>query len=87
MNCSMKTMLKVGAGMLLVVGTAYLLFPGFRETIIALSPVLLFLLCPLSMFFCMKMMQGQNGQACQPAASDEQNKRQAAPATSDATTK
>jgi hypothetical protein len=71
MMCSMKTMLKVGIGMLLVTGLAYLALPEFRAWIIAASPTLLLLICPISMLVCMKMMQGQNGQSCQSPASDE----------------
>lgn len=64
MACNMNTMLKVGAGILAAAGTAYVVLPGFRELIISLLPTLIFLLCPLSMLFCMKKMQGQNGQSC-----------------------
>lgn len=71
MNCNMKTMLKVGLGMLLVTGIAYAALPEFRTWILAASPTLLFLLCPLSMLFCMKMMHGQNGQSCQKTGADE----------------
>jgi hypothetical protein len=78
MMCNMKTMLKVGAGMLVAAGTAYLLLPQFREMIVALAPTLLFLLCPLSMLFCMKMMQGQNGQACDSSTGKENGKRASA---------
>lgn len=61
MNCNMKTMLKVGIGMLLIAGIAYVALPEFRTWILAASPTLLFLLCPVSMLLCMKMMHGQNG--------------------------
>jgi hypothetical protein len=78
MMCNMKTMLKVGLGMLVAVGTAYLLLPQFRELITALAPTLVFLLCPLSMLVGMKMMQGQNGQACSSSAGNEDEKRASA---------
>lgn len=65
MMCNMKTMLKVGLGMLLVAGSAYLLLPQFREAIVALAPTLAILLCPISMLACMWMMRGNGGQACQ----------------------
>jgi hypothetical protein len=83
MMCNMKTMLKVGVGMLVVAGTAYLLLPQFREPIVALAPTLLFLLCPLSMLLCMKMMQGQNGQACESSTGKEGDKRPSAQVTAE----
>jgi hypothetical protein len=78
MACNMKSMLKAGLGIFAVAGTAYVLFPQFRELIIALAPTLVFLLCPLSMLFCMKMMQDKNGQGCQSSAANEKNEEQVA---------
>jgi hypothetical protein len=78
MMCSMKTMLKVGLGMLLIAGLAYLALPEFRTWILAASPTLLFLICPVSMLVGMKMMQGQSGQSCQTPASDEKANASAA---------
>jgi hypothetical protein len=63
-NMNMNTMLKVGAGILAAAGAAYVVLPGSRELIVSLLPTLIFLLCPLSMLFCMKKMHGQNGQSC-----------------------
>ncbi len=74
MMCSMKTMLKVGLGMLLITGLAYLALPEFRVWILAASPTLLFLICPISMLVCMKMMHSQNGQSCQTPASNNNDK-------------
>lgn len=74
MMCSMKTMLKVGLGMLLITGLAYLALPEFRVWILAASPTLLFLICPISMLVCMKMMHNQNGQSCQTPASNNNDK-------------
>ncbi|SMP72361.1 DUF2933 domain-containing protein [Noviherbaspirillum suwonense] len=73
--CNAKTMLKMGLVMLAVVGITYVALPDFRDWILAASPTLLFLLCPLSMLFCMKMMHSQNGQSC--ATSDSEQKPQA----------
>lgn len=78
MMCNAKTMLKVGLGMLAVVGIAYAALPDFRTWILAASPTLLFLLCPISMLFCMKMMHGQNGQSCSTSNSEQK------PSSSDA---
>jgi hypothetical protein len=73
MGCSMKSMLKAGLGIFAIAGTAYVLFPQFRELIIALAPTLVFLLCPLSMLFCMKMMKDRNGQGDQSSAAKGPN--------------
>lgn len=73
MMCNTKTMLKVGLGVLLVTGIAYAALPEFRDWILAASPTLLLLLCPLSMLFCMKMMHGQNGHSCQTPASPDKD--------------
>lgn len=54
--CSMKTMLKVALGLLLGFGLAYATLPEFRGWLIAMSPTLLFLICPISMLVCMAMM-------------------------------
>jgi hypothetical protein len=80
MMCNMKTMLKVGLGMLFVAALAYLALPEFRTWIVAASPTLLFLICPISMLVCMKMMHGQNGQSCGKSASDNKDE---APVASD----
>lgn len=55
--CSMKTIIKIalGIGLLLVIG--YVAFPQFRTMIVAFAPYLLFLACPLAMYF---MMIGMN---------------------------
>jgi hypothetical protein len=74
MMCNMKTILKVGVGMLFIAGLAYLALPEFRVWILAASPTLLFLICPISMLVCMKMMKGQNAQTCQVPASDAKDK-------------
>lgn len=70
MMCNTKTMLKVGLGMLFGAVIAYIALPEFRGWILAASPTLLFLLCPISMLLCMKMMHSQNGQSCGKASAD-----------------
>lgn len=80
MICTKQTMWKVGVGVLLAAAIAFAALPEFRAWILALSPVLLFLLCPLSMIFCMKMM---NDKQCQTPGSDQQDKTSAAPANMD----
>ena len=59
MNCSAKTMLKVAAGLGLLAIAAYFTLPQFRAFIIGSLPLLLTLLCPLSMIFMMKSMNSQ----------------------------
>lgn len=73
MACNMKTMLKVGLGMLLVVGTAYAALPEFRDWILASSPILLFLLCPLSLLVMMSMMRGETNQVGQVQTPPKKN--------------
>lgn len=57
MKCDMKTMLKAGAGLAVGIAVAYALFPAARELLVAVSPFLFLLICPLMMFFMMKGMQ------------------------------
>lgn len=74
MMCNTKTMLKVGLGLLLGTVIAYIALPDFRSWILAASPTLLFLLCPLSMIFMMKMMMhDQKGQSCGNASADKKD--------------
>lgn len=56
MRCNTKTMLKVAAGLGLLAVLGYFAFPQFRAFLVASLPVLLTLLCPLSMIFMMKGM-------------------------------
>lgn len=55
MKCT-KTMLATGAVMLAVLAIAYAALPQFRALVVSAAPILLFLLCPLSMLFMMKGM-------------------------------
>jgi len=52
----MKTMITSGVVLLVVLAAAYAAFPQFRTLVLSGGPFLLFLLCPLSMFFMMKSM-------------------------------
>lgn len=56
MKCDLKTMLKVGAALAILLGGGFLLFPQFRPAIIGLAPFALFALCPLSMIVMMSAM-------------------------------
>ncbi len=57
MKCDMKTMLKAGAGLAVGIAVAYAMFPAARELLVAVSPFLFLLICPLMMVFMMKSMQ------------------------------
>jgi len=56
MKCDMKTMLRTGLGLAAVAAVGYMAFPAARDLILAISPFLFLLLCPLMMFFMMKTM-------------------------------
>ena len=72
MNCSTNTMLKVAAGLGVALGAAYFAFPAAQTMILAYSPFLLALICPISMGVMMLMMKGagdskSNGNSCASA--------------------
>lgn len=52
--CSMKTMIKIAVGIALLLIVGYVAFPQSRTLIAAAAPYLLFLTCPLAMYFMMK---------------------------------
>lgn len=60
MKCDMKTMLKAGLGLAAVAIVGYATFPAARELILAISPFLFLLLCPLMMFLMMKSMHSHH---------------------------
>jgi ribosomal protein RSM22 (predicted rRNA methylase) len=55
MNCT-KNMLRVGAGIGAGLLVAYLVFPELRAALVALAPIAVVLVCPLSILLMMKMM-------------------------------
>ena len=57
MKCDIKMMLKAGLGLTVLIVVVYVAFPAVRQSTMALTPALFFLLCPLMMFFMMKVMQ------------------------------
>ncbi len=67
MTCSKSTLLKTA----LIVGTGFLLayagIPGFRAWLSASVPLLISLICPLSMLFCVKGMAKQSSVTASPA--------------------
>lgn len=56
MTCDKSTMLRLGIGAGIILLAAYVLFPAFQTWIAANALILLLLLCPLSMMFCMRGM-------------------------------
>lgn len=57
MKCDMKTIMKYALGLGAAIIVAYAVLPAAREWIVAVSPFLFFLICPLMMLFMMKSMQ------------------------------
>ncbi|HBX56037.1 DUF2933 domain-containing protein [Pseudomonas sp. UBA2684] len=66
MTCDKSTMVRLGIGAGIILLAAYVLFPAF-QTWIAANALILLLLCPLSMLFCIHGMHKGP-----PAADDTQ---------------
>jgi hypothetical protein len=67
MRCNSRTMLTVGLAMGLAAAIAYFTLPAAQAFILASAPVLLALICPISMLFMMKAMHGsKKNQAVEP---------------------
>lgn len=56
MKCDSKTILKAAAGVGIALAIAYFTLPAARAFILAIAPIMLVLVCPLSMLFMMKAM-------------------------------
>ncbi|KLU20499.1 hypothetical protein EOS_41055 [Caballeronia mineralivorans PML1(12)] len=74
MKCT-KTMLVTGVALVAVLGLTYAALPQFRVPMLAFAPYLLFLLCPLSMFFMMKGMHSGNDDQHAPARVTSQDRQ------------
>lgn len=61
MNCNAKTMLKVAAALGAPLALAYFALPGAQAFIVASAPILLALICPVSMLIMMFVMKDVNG--------------------------
>lgn len=61
MHCNVKTMIKIAAALGGVLAAAYLAVPEARELVAASAPVLLALICPISMVIMMLMMRKSGG--------------------------
>lgn len=55
--CSVKTMVKFGIGLAVLLAVGYVVFPQYQGPIRAFAPFLLILACPLAMYFGMKEMK------------------------------
>jgi len=73
--CSPKTMLKIGAIIVIPLAIGFITFPQFRIAISGLAPFALFALCPLSMIIGMAVMknekQDEQCSSCKPKALDK----------------
>ena len=58
MHCNLKTMAKIAAAILVVLGVAWFAFPAAQAFIVASAPILLLLICPVMMIAMMFMMCG-----------------------------
>ncbi|SCU74708.1 conserved exported hypothetical protein [Cupriavidus necator] len=54
---SIKTMIKLGIGLAVLLVLGYTVFPQYQGAIRAFAPFLLILACPLAMYFGMKGMK------------------------------
>lgn len=77
MTCNKSTMLKLALGMTALFLVIYAALPGFRTWLLSIAPLLLPLLCPLSMLFCMKGMSKKPQESA--AATGEPNALAALP--------
>ncbi|MBI3144670.1 MAG: DUF2933 domain-containing protein [Pseudogulbenkiania sp.] len=57
MTCNKSTMLRTAIGFTIVLAVAYVLLPAFRSWIVSALPILLLLICPLSMLFMSGMQR------------------------------
>lgn len=53
MICSKSTMIRTAIGLAVVSAVAYVALPAFRTWVVSAWPILLVLICPLSMLFMM----------------------------------
>lgn len=63
MKCSLKTMASLAAALLAVLAIAYVAFPAAQAYIVTSAPILLALICPLTMIAMMLTMRRQAASA------------------------
>lgn len=71
MNCDLKTIMKIGVGLGIVLTAVYFALPASHAFILASAPFLLFLACQIAMIF---MMKGMNGATKDESAKVEEGK-------------
>jgi membrane glycosyltransferase len=71
MQCSVKTMLKTALVLVAGLVSAYVAFPQARELVIASAPILIALICPISIIAMMFMMRGSGGQQTSCATGEQ----------------
>ena len=67
MNCSFNLMIKLAGGLGMALALAYFALPGTKAFVIASAPILLALICPLTMVVAMIAMRGNSAKADAPA--------------------
>lgn len=77
----MKAMWKWAFGLLIMGAIAFATLPQFRAWIIASSPILLFLLCPLHLIYCMVTMKNKEHSKSVPEAQVQADVADTAPVT------
>ncbi len=63
MKCDTNTMLKTAAGLAVVAGVIYFTVPAAQAYVMASLPILIVLICPISMLIMMKMMRSNGADA------------------------
>jgi fatty acid desaturase len=61
MNCSLKTMAKLAAGLGAILAVVYFAVPAAQAFVWASAPILLSLICPVMMLVMMFTMRGNTG--------------------------
>lgn len=67
MKCSLKTMAALATTLLAALGVAYIVFPAAQAFIVASTPILLALICPVTMIVMMLAMRGRGASAAAAA--------------------
>ncbi len=62
MKCNTNTMLKTAAGLAVMAGVVYLAVPTAQAFVLASAPILIALICPISMLIMMKMMNSNGAE-------------------------
>jgi hypothetical protein len=70
MKCNTNTMLKTAAALAVVAGLVYFTVPAAQALVLASAPILIALICPISMLFMMKMMNSNSAPVSSPAGED-----------------